>query len=549
MSRVGLAAALAATLLACGGGSETGARPPEIPPLDLAGMETPVAAAIDSALRAASEDPGSPSRWGALGMVYHAHALYPQALAAYGHAETLDPEDYRWPYLSALVLSRDRVAEARAAFRRAARRSPGRASFWIAFADLLLRSGETAAAAEQLGRALEIDPRSSHALYGLAGVALAEGDLDRARDLLLEAVEIDPGQGEAHSRLAQVLERLGDEQGARRHEMLARAHPGVTRPADPVVEEMEAKGMSSRAHTARGLALTEAGRFAEAEREFRRVLAIRPGNAADYANLGGALARQGRLPEAVEVYHEGLRRHPDDPAILNNLALAEADRGSLAAAAEHLEKVLAASPRSARAKLNLGLVRARAGDHQRAVELYREALEIEPSLADAWQNLGSSLAGLGRTEEAIDCWERVLELDPDDLAALYNLGIAQAEAGDHRGAIERLRRAARTAPNSSRIALALAWELATAPQAALRDGAEAVALAQRVRQAYPSEPRPADVLAAALAETGDYEGARREAETALALARRGGSPAGVREIAARLAGYRVGRPFRQPDRP
>lgn len=65
---------------------------------------------------------------------------------------------------------------------------------------------------------------------------------------------------------------------------------------------------------------------------------------------------------------------------------------------------------------------------------------------------------------------------------------------------------------------AAAWLLATSPEAAVRDGKRAVALARRAcEQAKWQDPASIDTLAAALAEMGDFPEAMRLQERALAL--------------------------------
>ena len=113
-------------------------------------------------------------------------------------------------------------------------------------------------------------------------------------------------------------------------------------------------------------------------------------------------------------------------------------------------------------------------------------------------------------------------------------------------ALHWLRRGFEIAPDSSRLTSLFAWELATAPGAELRDGAEAVRLARRVYDAFPGQPLPGDVLAAALAETGDFEQAIEVAGRARDLALAANQGPLVAQIELRLEGYRRGRPFRQP---
>ena len=89
----------------------------------------------------------------------------------------------------------------------------------------------------------------------------------------------------------------------------------------------------------------------------------------------------------------------------------------------------------------------------------------------------------------------------------------------------------------------LAWRLATAPDASLRNGAEAVTLAQYASTRRGDEgANELDTLAAAYAEAGRFEDAVAAAERALALAQ--GSPVAP-AIAARLEMFRRGEAYRE----
>lgn len=91
----------------------------------------------------------------------------------------------------------------------------------------------------------------------------------------------------------------------------------------------------------------------------------------------------------------------------------------------------------------------------------------------------------------------------------------------------------------------LAWLLSTSSQKELRNGEEAVDLAERCREADPKDARSFDVLAAAYAETGDFARAVETAARALSLASREGQTALQQQIEMRLRPYRSGRAYRQ----
>ena len=89
--------------------------------------------------------------------------------------------------------------------------------------------------------------------------------------------------------------------------------------------------------------------------------------------------------------------------------------------------------------------------------------------------------------------------------------------------------------------------LATNPNASVRNGSEAVELAQRaLKLSGGNEPAILGTLAAAYAEAGRFAEAVRTAEQAVQLAAAKGDRALAEQIRTRLELYRNGKPYRQP---
>jgi cytochrome c-type biogenesis protein CcmH/NrfG len=111
--------------------------------------------------------------------------------------------------------------------------------------------------------------------------------------------------------------------------------------------------------------------------------------------------------------------------------------------------------------------------------------------------------------------------------------------------VNEYREALRWSGDAPDVARRLAWILATDPDPSVRNGAEAVRLAQAASAATgDANSQSLDVLAAAYAEVGRFDDAVRAAERALALADPA-SPAEAKQAAARrIALYRSGQPLR-----
>jgi len=146
-----------------------------------------------------------------------------------------------------------------------------------------------------------------------------------------------------------------------------------------------------------------------------------------------------------------------------------------------------------------------------AAEAFSSALRIKPDEAEVHCRLAAALASQHRTKEAVQHYRAALKLAPDLPEALNNL----------------------------------AWILAANPDAQVRDGREAVDLAERACKLTDyKQPQLIGTLAAAYAESGRFAEAVATAEKAKALAEQ----ANQAELAARngalLEQYRSGQPAR-----
>lgn len=219
----------------------------------------------------------------------------------------------------------------------------------------------------------------------------------------------------------------------------------------------------------------------------------------------------------IEVAPHNIRAH---------YSLAQAYRAvdDLEAARRYYERCLALDPDHARAHCELGNVLASQGDLQRAGVHLRRAIALDPQYSRALANYGDVLQRQNRVADAIFHYRRVLELPPTD---------------------SRFRQASRRRPTYVS-KFQLAWVLATTEEAILRNGAEAVQLAEEVsEESGRGDARPLDVLAAAYAEAGRFDDACRTAAEALELATAKGPKEDVEAIRQRLELYRDRKPFRE----
>ena len=140
--------------------------------------------------------------------------------------------------------------------------------------------------------------------------------------------------------------------------------------------------------------------------------------------------------------------------------------------------------------------------------------------------------------------DQAMTLRPDRAKYIYLRGIAYAYAGDDQAAKQDFARAEAMDPGSAETYNARAWLMATAPQPQMRDGKKAVESATRACEMTNwNDPEMLGTLAAAYAETGDFDNAINWQQKAVDLT----SPTllvTLDEQQARLALYQNRRPWR-----
>jgi len=188
------------------------------------------------------------------------------------------------------------------------------------------------------------------------------------------------------------------------------------------------------------LALHQAGRRSEAERIYRRILAMDAHHADSLHLLGMIEYEAGRLEAAIGLIRRAIKYDPKEPAYHSNLGTVYHALGRLEEATEHYKQAVALQPNLAQAHYNLGNAFHTQERLSEAAACYERALAFKPDLAEAHYNLGNVLQAQGKLVEAVKCYEFALAIKPAKHEALHNLGNAlqsQEKLEDARQCYER----------------------------------------------------------------------------------------------------------------
>jgi Flp pilus assembly protein TadD len=179
-----------------------------------------------------------------------------------------------------------------------------------------------------------------------------------------------------------------------------------------------------------GLASYQRGDAHEAIALMDRAISLDGSNARHHVNRGLVLRRLGRLDDAEASYRRALAIDAGSAEAWNNLATLLAERGDLGAAIASCNAALRLAPDYPFALNNLGNFLHRSGDFEASEAAYRRAIAASPSHADAHSNLGYLLRETGRYDEALHCFDEAIAIDPNHAGAHLNRGQVRLLQGD-----------------------------------------------------------------------------------------------------------------------
>jgi protein O-mannosyl-transferase len=308
---------------------------------------------------------------------------------------------------------------------------------------------------------------------------------------------------------------------------------------------LEIKPDYAEAHSNLGTALLQKGQPDEAITHYQKALEIKPDDADAHGSLGNAFLQKGKVDEAIAHYQMALEIKPDKTDAHSNLGTALLRKGLVDEAIVHCQKALEIKPDYADAQSNLGNAYLYKGKVDEAIAHYQKALEIKPDFSECHYNLGNAYLSKRKVNEAIAHYQKALEIKPDYAEAHGNLGNAFLQKGRADEAIVHYQMALEVKPLDVGFLNNLALVLATSPATSLRNGYQAVELAEEANQLSGGrQPLVLRTLAAAYAEAKRFPEAVATAQRAIKLAEGQGNVALGETIESNLKLYQGDAPLR-----
>jgi tetratricopeptide (TPR) repeat protein len=203
---------------------------------------------------------------------------------------------------------------------------------------------------------------------------------------------------------------------------------------------------------------------------------------------------------------------------------------------------------AAKAHYSIGVLLASAGRGREAITHLQAAVKFNPNYLEARQGLGDALGRAGRPEAALPEYAEVVRLNPRAAEARFGYALALVRLNRYREARQWLEEAIRLMPDDMQLLHALARVLASAPDAAARDGRQALSIAQRLEAAMGAKKTTelGETLAMAYAEVGNFAEAVSVQRSVLNAATRAGLTPDTRRMTSNLRLYERDQACRTP---
>jgi tetratricopeptide (TPR) repeat protein len=326
----------------------------------------------------------------------------------------------------------------------------------------------------------------------------------------------------------------------------------------------------------RAFSLIQSGKLDEAVEDLRTLFKKDPENIVVAAALVEYLGRHNKPKEALEIANEVVKRQPKDIRAYQMRSRVHLLAENIDGAIEDLGKALEIEPRSLeilltratvyesiekydealadltnaekirpglpQAALLRGMIYQRQERFDDAALQLRRLVRLNPGSAQLRLQLGLCYSMGDHHQLAIEEFSRVIEIDKKSWIALYSRGDTQLNIGKHKEAISDYNAALQLNKDSEGLLNNFAWVLATSPVDELRDGKRAVELAEKAcEMSEYKKPHILSTLAAAYAETGDFESAIKWSSKAVEISQEDIQD----QLKAELKSYKKGKPFRE----
>jgi tetratricopeptide (TPR) repeat protein len=297
----------------------------------------------------------------------------------------------------------------------------------------------------------------------------------------------------------------------------------------------------------RAFAHTCKGEFSNAMADANESIRLNPRYYGGYLERGIVYRRTGSLDKAIGEYDTTIRLNPNFDWAYYDRAIAYGLKGDYEQSIRDSTEAIRLNPNEPGFYYNRGVSYQSIGKLDKALADYNKAIHLAPNDLNNYCGRASACEDMGRLDKASADYDRVSRLNARDANDYRFRGFAHFAKGNYKAAAFDLQKAVRLSPRDYDALVSLAWFQATCPEDSLRNGKEALETSRRACEVTNWKSYDAvDTLAAAYAETGDFDKAIKYETQALNM--KGVYATRRKEMQERLELYRQHKPYRKESK-
>jgi tetratricopeptide (TPR) repeat protein len=277
-------------------------------------------------------------------------------------------------------------------------------------------------------------------------------------------------------------------------------------------ERLRGNGRDAVAYAHRGRAWQEQGEFDRALQDYDSAVATANAVEEPRDEVRFGLRRLiGALPVVPAIAGRplaggGVSNYPLQASWFRNRGLVYDRKGESEQAIREFDEAIRINPADPLSYLDRGMTYKGKKDYDRAIADYAEAIRLDPRWADAYFNRANAFKAMKDYDRAVADYSEAIRLDPEDPDPLFNRASAYRAMHDYARAAADLSEVVHLDSKDADAYEALAWLLATCPEAHVRDGRKAVDYAGTACDLTDGKSANClATLAAAFAEVGRFE--------------------------------------------
>lgn len=243
-------------------------------------------------------------------------------------------------------------------------------------------------------------------------------NIRKAMEQFQQAADADPNYALAYSGLADCYVVLGDYTGGSETDTVPKVQAFAKR-------ALELDGTLVEPQTSLAYSYQQLWQWTEAEREFKRAIALDPNYATAHHWYNLLLMETGRFSEGLVEIKRAQELDPLSPIISYNVALNYLVAGDVNAAVEQSKRIIDLDPNFPRAHQSLGQAYLKQNRYDEAIAEFQKAVDLSPNDRQSLRDLGYGYAVAQKRDSALSVLRELKsnyekgEAYPQDVAAVY----------------------------------------------------------------------------------------------------------------------------------